>query len=128
MPQKNPSRWMIDHPMHERSCTSGSLSGTPPGVRNLIANRSLRSAKYFVGYQKACTRSNIVNAFRRARIATDWSGEHSALIAPVERSGAVTIRHWTFDKRRIPSGRAFTFRLQRFHKNKKRDIPKCWMS
>jgi hypothetical protein len=35
-------------PMDKRSCASGSLSATPPGVRNPITNRSLRSAKYFV--------------------------------------------------------------------------------
>jgi hypothetical protein len=58
--------------------------------------------KAIAGYQKACTRSTIVNAFRRAGIATRWSGEHSALIARVERSGADKITHWTFEKRRIP--------------------------
>jgi hypothetical protein len=63
--------------------------------------------KAIAGYQKACTPSNVVNAFRRAGIATGWSGEHSALIARVERSGADKIRHWTYEKRRIPLRASF---------------------
>jgi hypothetical protein len=49
--------------------------------------------KALAGYQKAYTPSKIVNAFRRAGIATDWNREHSALIARADRSGADNIRH-----------------------------------
>jgi hypothetical protein len=45
------------------------------------------------GFQKATLPTNIIHAFRITGIDTRWSEEHQALIAKIQRSDAMNVRH-----------------------------------
>jgi hypothetical protein len=53
------------------------------------------------GYHRACCRTCVIGAFRRAEIVVEYDPTHSALVARVDRMQASNIRHWNLDKTRI---------------------------
>jgi hypothetical protein len=57
--------------------------------------------KMVSGRQKAATSVNIIKAFRRAGIVSNWNPDVQALVCGIDRLVATEVRHWNGLKTRI---------------------------
>jgi hypothetical protein len=60
--------------------------------------------KMIDGYGRATTPNNVISAFRRAGITSEWDAEHETLIVKIDQEHATSVRTWHFSKKRISLG------------------------
>jgi hypothetical protein len=66
--------------------------------------QSRKIIKMVDGYYRATCPDNVIGAFRRAGIASEWDPGRNGLVAKVAREGAASVRSWHFSKSRIAVG------------------------